>query len=805
MSASPRWLQKVAVWAASRWWGLFLVPPMVGFCVVTGLMLLQLRRDAWQHAVQGAASVLAAVSQDVTRNVELYDLSLQAVCDGVENASMVALPPALRQDALFDRAATARHFGTIEVLDAAGNLTYSSAAQMPARENLSARDYFASHRDRPSEGLLVSGPDRRADGSLALTLSRRISHPDGSFAGVAAGTLGLGYFHDLFDQLHFAPGSTLSLFRTDGTLVARSPWNDAVIGRNIGGTSTFRQLTSAPHGVLDATSAIDGQHRTYSFTRLSGLPLILDVAVENREIFAPWRRQAAVTGGAVALLCLAGILLGVLLNRALRRRSAAEGLIRRSETQYRLLADNCTDLIMRVNSGLVRTYVSPASLPLLGYAPEEMLGGRNRDILHPNDYDGLFARVREAQRSRQPAEAAYRLRRKDGDYVWVEGRYSFVPEDGGFIIVLRDIARRKAAELELERAHAELARLATSDGLTGLANRRCFDERLIQEWRRTAREEAPLSLVLLDVDQFKRFNDRYGHPAGDRCLRAVAQAVAGSVRRPGDLVARYGGEELVLLLPGTDQPGLTLLAERLRATVEALGIVHEDNGGCGVVTVSIGAATVLPSGHEADDGAQLLALADAALYEAKRGGRNRVVTSGPATREPVPPPAPDEPARLRTLAEYDGSGATEPSPELDEITRLAARLFDVPNAFLNVIDAQEHRFISAVGPRPNPIPRSQSPCAHVVAGRGPMVVADARMDPRFSANPLVTAPEGMRFYAGAPLVSPMDGQPLGALCVVDTRVRPGLDASQIALLGRLAGLAAAALDTRRQAACLPVG
>ena len=160
------------------------------------------------------------------------------------------------------------------------------------------------------------------------------------------------------------------------------------------------------------------------------------------------------------------------------------------------------------------------------------------------------------------------------------------------------------------------------DGLTGVYNRRHFDERLAAEWGRAGRSGSALSVVLLDVDLFKRYNDRYGHQAGDDCLRRVATALKTGTRRPGDLVARYGGEEFVCLLPDTALPGAMVLAQQLGAAVHALQIEHGDSAVAPVVTVSLGVCT-RPAG-DAGSAAALLRQADAQLYRAKTLGRHQV-------------------------------------------------------------------------------------------------------------------------------------------------------------------------------------
>lgn len=182
--------------------------------------------------------------------------------------------------------------------------------------------------------------------------------------------------------------------------------------------------------------------------------------------------------------------------------------------------------------------------------------------------------------------------------------------------------RKRLAE-ELRDTNALLARLASLDGLTNIANRRAFDDRFAQEWARAMRHGKPLALAMIDLDNFKQYNDRYGHLAGDRCLRAVADALAREIHRPEDFVARFGGEEFALLLPHTSPEGAREVAERLRAAILALGIEHTGNS-WSRVTTSIGYSAIIPT--QSDGQSELLQLADAALYQAKSKGRNRVET-----------------------------------------------------------------------------------------------------------------------------------------------------------------------------------
>ncbi len=180
---------------------------------------------------------------------------------------------------------------------------------------------------------------------------------------------------------------------------------------------------------------------------------------------------------------------------------------------------------------------------------------------------------------------------------------------------LRDMTLQKLAQTALQE-------LANHDGLTGIANRRAFDETLKLEWRRNMRDAQPLSLLMVDVDRFKHYNDSQGHLAGDECLKRVASAMSDEMQRASDVVARYGGEEFAVILPNSALDGAIVVAERLRTAVEKLAIPFA-NSELGHITVSIGVASVVPSA--AGDTWQLISTADAALYRAKASGRNRAI------------------------------------------------------------------------------------------------------------------------------------------------------------------------------------
>jgi diguanylate cyclase (GGDEF)-like protein/PAS domain S-box-containing protein len=297
------------------------------------------------------------------------------------------------------------------------------------------------------------------------------------------------------------------------------------------------------------------------------------------------------------------------------------------DTDFQRLAEYSADVICRSGLDMKWRYVSPSSIEVLGWTPEEMTAMEAFALVYPEDLPGLVAiATRNFASGVEPERTAVRMRKKDGTLVWIEVNARVVrdPSTGEAseaVVTMRDISERKAFE-------EQLSKLALTDGLTEIANRRAFDEALDREWKRTLREGTQISLVLLDLDCFKDFNDHYGHQVGDDCLRAVAAAVTGAVRAT-DMPARYGGEEIAVILPSTDTAGAVAVAEKVRSAVEALQITNEGNPeGGGWVTVSVGVATALSrQGGTMRMPESLLLAADNALYKAKREGRNRVATA----------------------------------------------------------------------------------------------------------------------------------------------------------------------------------
>jgi diguanylate cyclase (GGDEF)-like protein/PAS domain S-box-containing protein len=308
-------------------------------------------------------------------------------------------------------------------------------------------------------------------------------------------------------------------------------------------------------------------------------------------------------------------------------RKLTEEKLRESEEWFRMLADYSTDMISRHTPRGVYTYVSPVCYTLLGFQPSELIGELTFNLFHPDDRPQISESLASIMSTQQISTISYRMRRKDGSYIWFESTSRTIRDTGGkvteIIAVSRDITERKVSEIKLQEANDLLMRLSITDGLTGIANRRSFDETIEREWGAAARYSQPISLLLCDIDFFKAYNDTYGHQGGDACLQQVAYTLTKSLNRPNDFAARYGGEEFSIILPNTDKHGARQISEMIKQWVQDLQIPHITSRVSDVVTVSIGAATLIPSPQLSIN--MLIEYTDKSLYLAKQGGRNRVV------------------------------------------------------------------------------------------------------------------------------------------------------------------------------------
>ncbi|TCM18790.1 PAS domain S-box-containing protein/diguanylate cyclase (GGDEF)-like protein [Novosphingobium sp. PhB165] len=298
---------------------------------------------------------------------------------------------------------------------------------------------------------------------------------------------------------------------------------------------------------------------------------------------------------------------------------------------YKTLLESTLAIPWRIDwATMTFAYIGPQIEPLLGWQRDSW---KTIDDwvarMHPEDRETVVEFCVSQSMAGVDHEADYRALTKDNGYVWIRDVVHVVRKENGevdsLIGFMFDISERKKTEQELVDMHKRLETLSFEDALTGVSNRRMFDLHLDTEWKAACRAGQPLSLVLLDLDHFKQFNDNYGHVAGDECLVEVAEALKQAGGRPRDVVARFGGEEFVLLLPETDWEEAKALAERCRSAIAGLKVPHAGSECSDCVTVSIGAGTIVPT--DTDHPRDFIRAVDDMLYLAKQDGRNRVMAT----------------------------------------------------------------------------------------------------------------------------------------------------------------------------------
>jgi diguanylate cyclase (GGDEF)-like protein len=298
------------------------VVTVIGFSAICASVMLDMRRGQEELARQTLENLASGVDADIGRNVELYDLSLRAVASSMVMPEINQVSKPIRQLILFDHAATAKHFGAIQVFNAEGRLTIDAATLDPAPEDRSDEEYFSVHRDQPDAGLFVSRPMLH-HGAYAIVLSRRITSDDGRFLGVVAGSIRFSYFHDLFGRLHLGPNDTITVFRRDGTVIMRTPFDLDLIGKNFGHFPGVQRALSEPSGSYSGIATAAHPSRLYVW-RDGARPLVVLVGKPWSDILSLWRTEATRIGA--IMLALISFVLGVtlFLAREIGRRAAAE-------------------------------------------------------------------------------------------------------------------------------------------------------------------------------------------------------------------------------------------------------------------------------------------------------------------------------------------------------------------------------------------------------------------------------------------------------------------------------------------------
>jgi diguanylate cyclase (GGDEF)-like protein/PAS domain S-box-containing protein len=582
------------------------------------------RADILKDVEVDMANLARSLTQHAEDSLDLLDASILGAVGRLETDGVgPEVLPKLQKVLVARKVALQRIHGLV-IADENGDWLVSSGAM---GKNLSDREYFRHHQRSTAREAFVGQPIKsNTNDEWIVTVSRRFNHPDGSFAGVVFATIGAKYFSEFYRQFDIGANSAITLLTADGTVMARSPDNGTYVGRDLSNGPLFRDPSlQSRHGVYYFKSPLDGMQRVSFYQRSDRFPLVVLATVQQEEALAAWRSAAIDRMLFVFGLVILIAVIGFYLVRQLLRGQRMAVALAAEEDHFRVLAEGSSDMVTRIGLDELVHYASPSSVRIVGWRPEQLVGKPALAGVNREDMPRIAETIAALKRGEtEEARITYRTRHREKSEIWIESTLRVTRkvngEIDGVVAISRDMTEHKGLEERLET-------LATEDGLTGIANRRLFDERLSQEWRRASRDGTCLSLLMIDVDHFKSFNDTYGHPAGDRCLRSIARVLAAEAHRTTDLAARYGGEEFAMLLPNTDAAGCARIGERIRRALREAAIPHANNLPSGRVTASFGGATCRPGAERSVGHASLIEAADRALYAAKDGGRDRLAMS----------------------------------------------------------------------------------------------------------------------------------------------------------------------------------
>jgi len=404
----------------------------------------------------------------------------------------------------------------------------------------------------------------------------------------------------------------------------------------------MRLALAGQSGVVIAQD-YSGETVLAAYEPIGQLQLGIVAKIDMAEFRAPFIQAGIISAATGFSLIIIGIFLIFRLSVPILRQ------VEENEFYLKTIIDAVVDGIITVDHDNSMISVNPSASNMFGYTENELLG-KDMDVLIPKEFkkqNNSWLKGFNSTEENSEYGISHDLKgiKKDGTLFPIEIVFSEIHiENRALIIgVIRDITLRKKTEKQLQqhreileeqvaartnelaKANKKLKVLARSDGLTGIANRRVFDEELTLEIRRTARTKGIFSLLICDIDFFKNYNDNYGHPQGDLCLQQIAHVINGTFQRAGELVARYGGEEFAIILPGVNETEVTCLAEQLRQKIWDLNIPHHFSIVAPRVTISIGAATYVI--HSVRTNEQIIKIADDALYKAKNNGKNRIETT----------------------------------------------------------------------------------------------------------------------------------------------------------------------------------
>jgi len=591
---------------------------------------------SFQHIRNSENDKLAIQASVVAANIELHITSINHVLEEIL-ALVNFADPGQQRDHMQSLVNAMPIIRAISILDSDGRQTMGTREANNGRD-FNDRPYFRNARADPRPLTLhISTPYRSTSGDITLSLSKAVSDRDGRFAGVVVVTLEADYVRGLMESTLYAPDMWAELTHIDSRESIRV--QSAIPSKLLtgSGSSTGSSTVQAANESLLQS----GHHHTArqlmatrsitSYTPLTKLPLLIVTGRDYHEAMADWRRFAYLQVGLLVLFIItttAGLLF--LQQRYIRyaiRQAIDRRLIRAQEQDYRIIVERTATCIVRLDVDGDCSYVNPAFSSLFGIPFHQAVGRSFVSLMDEDDMESTQQSVRAVLQ--EPSEQHFRAKclTPTGPR-HVEWALCSVVDNEGSVSGVIGIGHDISDHITL---HEKLRTLAERDGLTGLFNRRHFMETAANEVARAQRSRQPLSLMMLDLDHFKKVNDTWGHQGGDVALQVCAYVMQEACRE-FDIPARVGGEEFAILLPDTANRHAVAAAERVRRLIAAQPVTLDD-GHSFYMTASFGVATLQPG----ETIGVLMQRADKALYTAKQNGRNRVEAATETAESAVEP------------------------------------------------------------------------------------------------------------------------------------------------------------------------
>ena len=480
--------------------------------------------------------------------------------------------------------------------------------------NHSERDYFIVHTSSQKSELFIGKPIKTSSMRKALIpITRGIRDKNGTLRGVVLAAIDPAYFTRFYSGLTSDRNSRVMVVGNDGVIRGHSMSGEADAALDISASQLFPLLAKAPHGLIRSIGPFEGMPQLYSVAQVPTHPLLATVAFGEAEALEAYRLRRTVYAGAAFLGSLVIAIFAFFLSQQMASQEVINDSLRESEERFRLMVETSPfPLVLTRLADHGVLYINRRASEMLGISQEQAVGHRM-----PDYYDDPRQRVefiKQVNESGFIDDHEFCLKRNNGKRFWALLSATTVRYCGEMALLtgINDISERKQLEDELKRR-------AITDSLTGVANRAYFLEQGNQQFQLAKRYGHRLSVLMIDIDFFKKINDTYGHHVGDIALQAMTELCVDTLREV-DIFGRMGGEEFAAALPSTAQEGASLVAERLRIAIDQAEIPIGD-GRCIKFSVSIGVAQIKLGDASIEDA---LKRADEALYAAKHGGRNRV-------------------------------------------------------------------------------------------------------------------------------------------------------------------------------------